>query len=337
MSTKIYLIRHAEAEGNLFRVAHGQYNSTITPRGYQQLHYLRERFRDIPIDAVYGSDLLRAHTTASAIYVPKGLPFHPMPLLREIHLGRWEQLNWGEILRLDGDMYVHFNKRPDLWHTEGAETFDVVRDRTLAAIRRIAAENPDKTVAATSHGAALRTLLGTLEGRSLAELGQTGHADNTAVSLIEAEGDDIRVIFRDDNSHIPPELSTFQRQKWHKNDAATEPGLWFRTVCEDGGAVRVDGFLGEDPAGRVALRQDGDALRITEFSLLPALRGQRFGVQLLGQAVQYARRQGLEDLVLTCPEELAGYFIQYGFERTGGCAAGVQLRMDLRLVIREIP
>ena len=67
MSTKIYLIRHAEAEGNLFRVAHGQYNSTLTPRGYRQLRYLRDRFRDIHIDAVYGSDLLRAHATASAI------------------------------------------------------------------------------------------------------------------------------------------------------------------------------------------------------------------------------------------------------------------------------
>ena len=31
--TTIYLIRHAEAEGNLYRRAHGWYNSTITDRG----------------------------------------------------------------------------------------------------------------------------------------------------------------------------------------------------------------------------------------------------------------------------------------------------------------
>ena len=34
--TTIYLIRHAEAEGNLYRLAHGQYNSLVTPRGYLQ-------------------------------------------------------------------------------------------------------------------------------------------------------------------------------------------------------------------------------------------------------------------------------------------------------------
>ena len=105
MTTKIFLIRHAEAEGNLFRVAHGQYDSTITPRGYQQLAYLRERFANEQIDAVYGSDLTRTWATASAVYVPKGLAFQPLPLLREIRLGVWEQKTWGEILRMDRQMY----------------------------------------------------------------------------------------------------------------------------------------------------------------------------------------------------------------------------------------
>ena len=84
MTTKIFLVRHAEAEGNLFRVAHGQYDSNLTPRGYRQLHYLRERFRGEKLDAVYGSDLTRTHATASALYVPRGLDFRPEPRLREV-------------------------------------------------------------------------------------------------------------------------------------------------------------------------------------------------------------------------------------------------------------
>lgn len=44
--TRLYLIRHAEAEGNLYRVAHGHCNGLITNyRGYQQIDALRERFR----------------------------------------------------------------------------------------------------------------------------------------------------------------------------------------------------------------------------------------------------------------------------------------------------
>lgn len=35
--TTIYLIRHAEAEGNIYRRYHGWYNSLITLNGYRQI------------------------------------------------------------------------------------------------------------------------------------------------------------------------------------------------------------------------------------------------------------------------------------------------------------
>ena len=42
--TTIYLIRHAEAEGNLYRIAQGQANSSITDRGERQIQALARRF-----------------------------------------------------------------------------------------------------------------------------------------------------------------------------------------------------------------------------------------------------------------------------------------------------
>ena len=74
--TTIYLIRHAEAEGNLHRRIHGWYDALITENGFAQMRALEERFRDIPIDAVWSSDLYRTRATARAVYVPKGLPLH---------------------------------------------------------------------------------------------------------------------------------------------------------------------------------------------------------------------------------------------------------------------
>lgn len=338
MTTRIFLVRHAEAEGNLFRVAHGQYDSNLTPRGYRQLHYLRERFRDEKLDAVYGSDLTRTHATASALYVPRGLGFRPEPRLREIRLGDWEERTWAEIARIDRQMYKDFNKRPHLWHVRGAETFDQVRDRMVAAVRDIAAAHPGGTVAAASHGAALRTLLGTLEGMTLEEIGRSGHGDNTAVSLLEAEGDRIRVVFRDDNSHVPEEASTFRRQSWFKEGpAAEEPGLWFPAPRQEGNAQALEGMLGEQPAGRVAWVVGESTLALTDFSILPGLRGQHLGVQLLGQAVKYARRQGRYALALSCHADLAGYFAQYGFQETVRRGDTVDMTMDLRLTIREVP
>ena len=45
--TTIYIIRHAEAEGNLYRRIHGWYNSLITENGYRQIAALAARFRDV--------------------------------------------------------------------------------------------------------------------------------------------------------------------------------------------------------------------------------------------------------------------------------------------------
>ena len=50
--TTIYLIRHAEAEGNLYRRIHGWYDSLITKNGERQIQALQQRFDSVPIDAV---------------------------------------------------------------------------------------------------------------------------------------------------------------------------------------------------------------------------------------------------------------------------------------------
>ena len=97
--TTVYMVRHAEAEGNLYRRVHGWYNSLITDNGYRQIAALRGRFADIHIDAVYSSDLFRTMTTAKAVYLSHGLELHTDPGLREISLGAWEDKPWGDPLQ----------------------------------------------------------------------------------------------------------------------------------------------------------------------------------------------------------------------------------------------
>lgn len=333
--TKLYLIRHAEAEGNLYRIAHGQYNSILTDRGMEQVEALRRRFADEHIDAVYSSDLCRTCTTATALYVPRKLPLHKRRDLREYHMGVWEQRTWGEIERADMEQLTNFTRRLDLWRVAEAETAAQVRDRMVAAVRDIARENPGKTVAAFSHGAALRTLLGTLQGYTLEEMGQTPHGDNTAVSLLEIEGDDIRVVFRDDNSHIRENLSTFAQQKWWKRPNAIEPGLAFDPLAEEDQATYAGdcGFtpdgdkearlasLEGEPVGVIRLDLNRDAALglgwIETYVMLPKWRRQGYGVQLLGQAVQRYRALGRDKLrcaVASDNQEGCRFAQRYGFQ-----------------------
>jgi probable phosphoglycerate mutase len=341
----IYLIRHAEAEGNLYRISQGQYDSAVTDFGYRQIAALAARFAPVAIDAVYSSDLYRTCATAQAICGPKGLPLHKCRDLREICVGDWEQKPWGEIARDEPREMEYFLHRLDLWHIPGAETPEAVRDRMLRALRAIAAENPGKTVAVFSHGSAIRILLAALQGYSVAEIGKTPHGCNTAVSLLEAEGPSLRVIFRDDGSHLDGAPGTLSRR--HPN--ALEPGLCFSPVLRPEQAEFVRSCAlhahldGGDPAepvsaepadrgrtliaelnGRSAgvLRMESDIQAaqgrgwITLYCMERAFRGRGYGVQLLGQAVQYYRPLGRQALCLALSgdnQPAARFFTACGF------------------------
>ena len=71
--TTIYLIRHGQAEGNLYRRCHSWHNGLLTLKGREQVKALEKRFEGVHFDAVYSSDLYRAMATAGAIYRPRGL------------------------------------------------------------------------------------------------------------------------------------------------------------------------------------------------------------------------------------------------------------------------
>ena len=145
--TKIYLVRHAEAEGNLYRRIHGQYDSLVTDNGCRQIAALAHRFEGIHVDAVYSSDLFRTRTTAKAIYGPKGLALTTRKSLREVSMGVWEDRTWGEVARTDAQQLAWFNTTDRRWKVEGGESFAELRERISAAIRQIARNHPGETVA----------------------------------------------------------------------------------------------------------------------------------------------------------------------------------------------
>lgn len=227
--TRIYIVRHAEAEGNLYRRAHGWYNSLITQRGYRQIAALSHRFAQVHIDAVYSSDLFRTMTTARSIYETHGLELHTLPALREINLGDWEDMPWGGILRRDGVRMKQFNTASPEFQAPGGESFAQAGGRVYSAVMDIAAAHPGQTVAVFSHGTVIRQLQGIIRGMDPREIRTLGHADNTAVTCVEVEDGKARLVFENDNSHLPEEISTLAHQTWwrHKDGNAAEPNLWF--------------------------------------------------------------------------------------------------------------
>lgn len=218
--TTIYVIRHAEAEGNLYRIVQGQHNSFITPRGHRQIACLAERFKNVHLDALYSSDLRRTVTTAGAITKYHELELRLTPRLREINLGVCEGMSFGDMYRFDPVQMDNFNNDPAQWCAPGAESFAECTVRIVSAVTEIAVKNEGKTVAVVSHGMAIRSLLAYILNVKSRDIPSLPHGDNTAVSKLIYDKGSFTVEYYNDNSHLPPELSTFARQSWWKKRRA---------------------------------------------------------------------------------------------------------------------
>lgn len=209
--TTIYLIRHGQAEGNLYRRCHSWHNGLLTLKGREQVKALEKRFKDTHFDAVYSSDLYRAMATAGAIYRPRGLTLRVNPDLREVGAGIWEDVMWGQLLHDHRESLTAFLRCDPAWSVEGSETFSQVRRRMCKAMERIAASHPNQTVAVVSHGCAIRMAVSGFLGLSLEELSKVPLGNNTSVARLEAENGKIKVAYFNDDSHLgltpPPKAS----------------------------------------------------------------------------------------------------------------------------------
>ena len=363
----IYLIRHVEAEGNIFRRAQGQCESLITKMGSQQVECLARRFESIHVDYVYSSDLLRARLTAGAVYVPKKLPLIVSKELREFGLGEWEGCPLAEWEMKNPVSRRQYSTIDPDFRCKGGETPPAVQARMLKVFWEIVGEVPEgSSTVIVGHGMSLRILINTLLGLGFDTMGRKSEfADNSAVTKIEIEGGNLNFVYRDDASHIPPELSTKTKSmKWIQKMGGKERLLYFRDAdfskdrkwlsdlfreqwIEEHGSI--DGFDEEETIGKVSViaQKNKNALRIAVwkesdvgiaistpdfnwFYLLREYRDNRFGIQLVGEIVHNLRVLQVPTMIVDCPNcRIADYLEHYGFERDG-------LRCSWKLKIENI-
>jgi len=214
--TKIYLIRHAEAEGNLFRRIQGHYNGDITQKGYNQIELLSERFRDVKIDAVYASDLQRTQKTAGAILKYHDLHLNIDARLKEVDMGVWEDKPWGNVAYDEPEQMLVFACDPARWDIAGGENFDDLKSRILGIISELGEKHDGQTIACFSHGMAIRSLLSEIQGIPSNRIHEILHGDNTCVACLNYINGKLEIEYFNDNSHLPTEMSTFAGQDWWK-------------------------------------------------------------------------------------------------------------------------
>jgi probable phosphoglycerate mutase len=175
--TTLLLARHGETEWNREGRWQGWADPPLNETGQRQARELAEQLRSTPFDAVYSSDLQRAHETAIIVAKPHDVPVVADPGLREIDVGSWSGLTRAEI-----DERFPGRERPD------GETREEHLTRVLQTVERIARAHAGERLLIVSHGGTMRAL--------------RSHASDEPLHPIENCGV-IELHFRDDRLTAP--------------------------------------------------------------------------------------------------------------------------------------
>jgi broad specificity phosphatase PhoE len=213
MYSTIYLIRHGETDWNLNGRWQGHADVPLNPLGLRQAQLVARRFlsEQLPVDALYSSDLDRAYRTARAIGEAVQLEVQPLPELREIDVGRWSGLTYEEIRVHYPDEIAMIEQGHDI-PRGGGESLTLLRRRVVAAIESLVARHPQATLAIVTHGGCIRMLLAHADDRS--DLDHHGylHIGNTSISTLQIGRAGWRTIQTNDMRHLEeqhdPELAS---------------------------------------------------------------------------------------------------------------------------------
>jgi len=216
--TRIYFLRHCEAEGNVQKIFQGTTDTDISPKGKKQLEFLSKRFQNINIDKAYSSPLIRAKKTAFAAIEGKNMGVTERPMLCELSGGIVEGKPFRETFDAMPELREVWDNRPQDFAPEGGESMRHAYERIWNETLSLARENQGKTIIASTHGGCLRLLHCRLFFHDIERLVEVPWSENTAVTLVEFDNAlTPTVVFFNDTSHLPEELrSSFKTQEAEK-------------------------------------------------------------------------------------------------------------------------
>ena len=197
--SEIWLVRHGESDANVEGVWQGQSDAVLSSQGEEQARRLGTRLAGHHFDLVLASDLQRTMRTAALA----GLTPERAPAFRELDLGRWEGLTSAEVMARYPDEMRALMGGEDL-PIGGGETWRGFCARVDSTVNDLAARlREDQRALVVTHGGFIGAYLsGLLRYRHRPRPWPVEHPANTAVTVIHAENDSVRLRTMNDATHL---------------------------------------------------------------------------------------------------------------------------------------
>jgi probable phosphoglycerate mutase len=164
MPKKIYLIRHDETDYNRQRRLQGWLDIPLNEVGHNQAQEAAIKLVGHELHALYSSDLVRAHQTATYVAQTLKIEIKQSPALRETDMGifagwAWESEPDAEKERLWTEFeHARDNHLLD-WNAHQGESIGEMLTRVTGFLSELPAKHPGESVGIVTHGGTINRIL----------------------------------------------------------------------------------------------------------------------------------------------------------------------------------
>jgi broad specificity phosphatase PhoE len=186
---RLVVLRHGRTAWNAEGRAQGHADVPLDEVGEEQAAAVTPYLASLEPQALWTSDLARAHGTCAHLERVTGLVATVDARLREFDVGLRQGLTMSELAQRHPDAYAAWERGEDLMHVTRGEDAAAVAERVGAALdEALAALAPGRTGVVVTHGAALKAGLVAVLGWPATTANDLRGMDNCAWATLEELG-----------------------------------------------------------------------------------------------------------------------------------------------------
>ncbi len=182
----IYFVRHGESQGNRDGLICGTYDSPLTDQGKEQASLLGSSLKNLDIQEIISSDLLRARETVEIVAKHLGLSVIFDKRLRERSCGIFEGKPFSQIKNHKD--WVPFISTPK-YNVDGGETIEELYARVGGFLKYLVKNTKSDRILLSSHGAVLWILVPFVLGIPIEKYKGKIGMDNCSLSIFSWDGE----------------------------------------------------------------------------------------------------------------------------------------------------
>lgn len=202
---QVYIIRHGETDNNRNHRLQGRgVNASINEIGRLQGEEIAEALKDVPIQKVVISSMIRTLETATPLINQKDATVESYAELDEMSFGKWEGALFEDVKKEIHEIHTRWTSGDINAEVEGGESPQQVFDRAGAKVIEVLNSSQEEHIAFVLHGRLIRILLSVFLGKGLKNMHLIKH-QNGAINHLAWNGDSFEVVKLNKIDHLSTE------------------------------------------------------------------------------------------------------------------------------------